>query len=315
MQTPLVSVIIPTFNRAHLISETLDSVLVQTYANWECIIVDDGSTDNTVKVVGQYVSKDHRFQYVQRPQYKRKGPSSCRNYGLELSNGKYINWFDDDDVMCSNAIQERINLFEADTDVVICKLIYYNFEDDIVINETNIISDKTIEDYLIGNVTYFVSGPIWKRDFLVQQNYLFDENITNLDDWDFNLRMLYAKPRIKLLNIGLIKYRVHDNSLTKQIKKENFDEILSECKARIIHLKLLLFKKSINLKNYKKFVSYRSKNFLLRALLLKNDKKFYLFKTLLVFQLVSFNFIGILKASLGFTSYSIINKGYIFFKS
>jgi len=315
MISPLVSIIIPTYNRAHLISETLDSILAQTYTNWECILIDDGSTDNTGFVVGTYVSKDARFQHYYRPSSKPKGQSSCRNYGFELSKGELINWFDDDDVMMPDALQERINLFEADTDVVICKLIYYNFEDKIAINETNIISNNTIEDYLIGNVTYFVSGPIWKRDFIVQQNYLFDENLSNLDDWDFNLRMLYANPKLKLLNIGLIKYRIHDNSLTKQINKENFDEIVSECKARIIHLKLLLFKKSINLKNYKKFVSYRSKNFLLSALLLKNDKKFYLLKTLIVFQLISFNFIGILKACLGFTSYSLINKGYIFFKS
>ncbi|MCM2302197.1 MAG: glycosyltransferase, partial [Flavobacteriaceae bacterium] len=94
MQIPLVSIIIPTFNRAHLIGETLDSILAQTYTNWECIVVDDGSSDNTHIVVGQYVAKDSRIKYVHRPEHMLKGPSSCRNYGFELSKGEYINWFD-----------------------------------------------------------------------------------------------------------------------------------------------------------------------------------------------------------------------------
>ena len=67
MKQALISIIIPTFNRAHLIGETLDSVLAQTYPNWECIIVDDGSTDTTDEVVGEYVKKDSRFLYHHRP--------------------------------------------------------------------------------------------------------------------------------------------------------------------------------------------------------------------------------------------------------
>ena len=67
--TPLISIIIPTYNRAHLIGETLDSILVQTYPNWECIVVDDGSTDTTADVMREYIKKDNRFQYHQRPMY------------------------------------------------------------------------------------------------------------------------------------------------------------------------------------------------------------------------------------------------------
>src|SRR5690554_5799485 len=98
-QNPLVSIIIPTFNRAHLIGETLDSVLAQTYHNWECIVVDDGSTDNTDEVMAEYIAKDARFQYHHRPAVKSKGANACRNYGFEKSKGAYIQWFDSDDLM------------------------------------------------------------------------------------------------------------------------------------------------------------------------------------------------------------------------
>ena len=88
---PLVSVIIPTYNRAHLIGETLDSALAQTYQNWECIIGDDGSSDNTDEVVGEYVKKDSRFKYFHRPDQHLRGGNGARNYGFKMSQGEYVN--------------------------------------------------------------------------------------------------------------------------------------------------------------------------------------------------------------------------------
>ncbi|WP_445734533.1 glycosyltransferase family 2 protein [Mariniflexile sp.] len=78
MNQPLVSIIIPTYNRAHLIGETLDSVLAQTHQNWECIVVDDGSTDNTDTVLKTYCQKDSRFQYHHRKD-RQKGAEELQN--------------------------------------------------------------------------------------------------------------------------------------------------------------------------------------------------------------------------------------------
>ncbi|MGZ0017461.1 glycosyltransferase family 2 protein [Yeosuana sp. AK3] len=77
-----------------LIGKTLDSVLAQTYTNWECIVVDDGSKDGTEQLLYEYCKKDSRFQYFQRTKDRPKGANACRNYGVELSRGAYINWFD-----------------------------------------------------------------------------------------------------------------------------------------------------------------------------------------------------------------------------
>jgi glycosyltransferase involved in cell wall biosynthesis len=120
MNFPLVSIIIPTYNRVHLIKETLNSVAAQTYQNWECIIIDDGSTDETKIVIEGYVKIDNRFKYYRRPDEKQKGANSCRNYGFELSSGEYINWFDDDDIMLKNFLEEKIKLFTSEIDLVIC---------------------------------------------------------------------------------------------------------------------------------------------------------------------------------------------------
>ena len=105
MHNPLISIIIPTFNRAHYIQETLDSILNQTYINWECIIIDDGSEDNTQEVLAKYLKKDVRFQFHIRPENRPKGANSCRNYGFELSKGDLIKWFDSDDIMLPNHIE------------------------------------------------------------------------------------------------------------------------------------------------------------------------------------------------------------------
>ena len=101
----LVSVIIPTYNRSHLLDETLVSLLNQTYQNWECIVVDDDSTDTTTAVLQKYIAKDNRFQYHHRPKDRLRGGNAARNYGFEISKGKYIQWFDSDDIMLPEKLQ------------------------------------------------------------------------------------------------------------------------------------------------------------------------------------------------------------------
>ena len=310
----LISIIIPTYNRAHLIGETLDSILVQTYPNWECIVVDDGSTDTTADVMREYIKKDNRFQYHQRPINKIKGPNSCRNYGFEMSNGEYIKWFDSDDVMLPYLLEKQVLSFAKNVEMSVCKLSYFDFERRVPIKENIISSKNLIEDYLIGNVTFYISGPLWKRIFLEKQNQLFDESLTNLDDWDFNLRMLYQKPNITYSNEVLILYRVHGDSLSQEIGKGNFKEVQSEFEARRKHLLFLMFKKNISLEIFKKFIVSRNKYFLREALLAKNNHAFSLFLNLLLTQVLSLDFKGLIRNFLGYFGLKFFKRGYNFFK-
>ena len=81
---PIVTIIMATYNRAHFIVETLQSIQNQTFENWECIIIDDGGTDNTNEVIAPILEKDTRFQFVKRTDSYQKGLPGCRNYGLDL---------------------------------------------------------------------------------------------------------------------------------------------------------------------------------------------------------------------------------------
>lgn len=310
MTTPLISIIIPTYNRAHLIGETLDSFLAQTYSNWECIVVDDGSTDNTIEIIREYIKKDSRFQYHKRPINKLKGPNSCRNYGFEVSKGEYIQWFDSDDIMRSDLLERQFQSFYKNIDCSVCKVAYYDFENDLVLKENRIFSYDLIEDYLTGKITFYISGPLWKRTFLEKQSELFDEKISNLDDWDFNLRMLYQKPAIVYINEPLIQYRIHENSLSDEINKLNFDEIQSEFYTREKHLKLIVINKQANIRVLQNYIKVRYKFLLREAIVKKHKSKFPLLIKLLNKQIMGFDIKSSCKTIVGFLVFSILGKGY-----
>lgn len=106
----LTSIIIPTFNRSELLRETLNSVFNQTYQNWECIIVDDNSSDNSKEVIESFTEKDSRFQYFFGPDYDLKGANACRNFAFRKSTGDFIQYLDDDDLLGSNKIESQINV-------------------------------------------------------------------------------------------------------------------------------------------------------------------------------------------------------------
>ncbi len=310
---PLISIIIPTYNRANLISETLESILTQTYTNWECIIVDDGSTDETKKVVEEYIKKSNRFQYHHRLVNTIKGANACRNYGFELSKGEYIKWFDSDDIMYPSMLEKQIYSFVEKVEVSVCKLNYFDFEQGVSRKENKIFSNYLIEDYIIGKVTFYISGPLWKRNFIEKQTDLFDESITNLDDWDFNLRMLYQEPSIVYLEEPLIQYRIHETSLSHQINKLNLLEIKSEFRAREKHLRLLKTNKLANPKILQNYIKDRYRFILREALLLNDMEKFYYLRMLFISQIKNLDFGGFIKTIFGFTIFSVFNKGYKLF--
>ena len=109
---PMVSIILPAYNRENLILETLNSVTAQTYQTWECLVIDDGSTDRTAEIVKDFARKDPRILYHLRPDLYPKGACGARNYGLSLSKGEYIQWLDDDDLLGPNKLELQVMALE-----------------------------------------------------------------------------------------------------------------------------------------------------------------------------------------------------------
>jgi len=286
MNNALVSIIIPTYNRGGIIRETLDSVRAQTYPNWECIVVDDGSTDNTEEVVAGYIKIDSRFKYFTRPVSLPKGPNSCRNYGFSKCKGDFVQWFDSDDLLNLKALQTILSVDANKVDAIVGKTDCIDFKTETKIRTNTIFSENLIEDYFVGKVTFFVGGVIWKRSFLEKQKELFDLAIGNMDDWDFNLRMLYQNPKIAYLDCVLFYYRLHQNSFSRELIKLNKNEIISEFNARDKHLELIKSRKDIDIKNIiYPFILKCYKRYLKRAVKHKNEITAFLFKSLILKQL------------------------------
>ncbi|MCC9061720.1 glycosyltransferase family 2 protein [Flavobacterium piscisymbiosum] len=219
MINSLVSIIIPTYNRAHIINETLDSIAAQTYQSWECIMVDDGSTDDTDKIVNKYLEKDIRFQFYSRPENRLKGANACRNFGIENSKGEYIMFLDSDDICETFCLQERVekvvNDSSADLLIKDTSLFILNEKYTFSINKDPEIN--TSENYLRMFLRYEIPWPImgcfYKKSAL--ENCKFDENLNRFQDVSFNIKLLSQAKQLKIVRDFKIDtyYRVDDNKV------------------------------------------------------------------------------------------------------
>ena len=115
---PTISIVIPAFNRGFVIRRTLDSVSQQTFFDWECIIVDDGSTDDTKNIVAEYVEIDNRFSICDNT--RKKGAQGARNTGILKAQGEWILLFDSDDVMHSDYLEKMVPHLNAGQNIVVC---------------------------------------------------------------------------------------------------------------------------------------------------------------------------------------------------
>lgn len=213
----LVSIIIPTFNRAHLIGETLNSVLAQTHTNWECIIVDDGSTDYTCELMAFYCQRDPRIKYYHRPENKKKGANACRNYGFEMSKGQYINWFDSDDIMVPEKLEFQIRSLEnSKLNYSVCETLVFKDAVENIMNYRfkKIISDFPFFEYLTMKIGWLTQAPLWKAEFLKNFGELFDEDLQAAQEWEFHLRVLHKEERYAVCTKPLVYIRKHKESIS-----------------------------------------------------------------------------------------------------
>jgi len=221
---PLISIIIPTCNRSHLLGETLDSIIAQTYTAWECIVVDDGSSDYTVELMDFYVHIDTRISFVDRPITRIKGANACRNYGYEISKGAYVNWFDDDDIMHPEKLESQLKSLEnSDRNFSICQsLVFHNNVNNILgLRNERIFSEQPFYDYLTMKIGWLTQVPLWKRNFLLELDYLFDEELQAAQEWEFHCRILNKFPEYAVEYNALVYIRKHEHSITyNQNKKQ-----------------------------------------------------------------------------------------------
>lgn len=246
MTNPLISIIIPTLNRAHLIGETLDSVLAQTYQHWECIIVDDGSTDNTDEVINAYVNKDSRFQYHHRPEAHKPGGNGARNYGFELSKGEFVNWFDSDDLMFENHLFLHLNNFKINSisASVSSGVVFTNTISNSLGKWSNInFKSNLIDDMISEHTLWPINGVIWERECI--EFSPFDVRLVCSQEWVFHITQILKSVDYNLIPQNTCYVRRHQNRIGKIVSEDKTNSIYL---SRKIIFEKLLKKKLLNTK-------------------------------------------------------------------
>lgn len=185
---PLVSIIIPLYNREDLVRETLDSVLAQTYPHWECIVVDDRSTDKSFEVAQSYAAKEQRFKVFQRHR-EPKGAPTCRNIGLDKAKGEYVIFLDSDDLLADFCLERRVEKYKENPECDF--LVFSTLEFKKEINDTNILinvetDQDIIERFLNLDVPFLTTGPVWKKASLINAPK-WNESALSWQDLEFHL--------------------------------------------------------------------------------------------------------------------------------
>ncbi len=212
MSNNLVSIVIPCYKQSQYLDEVLQSVLDQVYVIWECIIVSDGSPDNTEEVVKGWVAKDSRFKYF----YKENGGlSSARNFGIEHAQGEFILPLDADDRIGSSYIDLAIESFYNNDSLklVYCKAEKFGEE----------FGEWTLQPFSIYDICrfnmIFCSAVFRKKDWVFAGGY--DINlIYGLEDWEFWISILKNGGDVKCLNYVGFYYRIRNNSMARIINIE-----------------------------------------------------------------------------------------------
>lgn len=214
----LISIIIPTYNRAHLIGETLDSILAQTYTNWECIVVDDGSTDRSDDVIGNYVKQDTRFKYFKRLSNKPKGANACRNIGLEKAEGNYIVFFDSDDLMTPNHLEIKYQGIKTNNyDFVITRTKYFNADNKGIDSYYNFETEKvTAYNYITQKINWLTPDVLIKSK--LAKKIRFNENIQSGQEYNYFSKLTLLSTHAKFIDEVVTLRRYHEGSIRANLK-------------------------------------------------------------------------------------------------
>lgn len=237
---PKVNVIIPTYNRAHLIGRAIQSVLNQTYQGFELIVVDDGSTDNTDEIIKEFQQKDNRIIYLKHE--KNKGGSAARNTGIKASKGEYIAFLDSDDEWLSEKLRKQLTFIEnSHYGFIYCNMIINDKTRNSKSNITKKFEDNIFLDLLKAGNGICTSSLLIKRH-LLEKIKGFDEDLPSFQDYDLLLR-LAQNEKCGFLNEILLIYNLHKGSISKTFRGKMIgkEKVLS---------KYYDYYMSLNLKNY-----------------------------------------------------------------
>lgn len=206
--SPLISVIMPCYNSEIYLVEAIESILSQTFMNFELITIDDSSTDKTRRILETYSGKDFRIKVFSNAY--DKGISGAMNTGLEKSTGKYITRMDSDDISLESRLELQYNFLESNLKYGLCSVNISLFGD---INRDHVFEDEnTPLEWLFFWKNPIANAPTMYRSSIIKNNNLKFEKYKSAEDYDFLTKVIrYAKPYM-IMEV-LYRYRIRENSV------------------------------------------------------------------------------------------------------
>ena len=221
------SIIVPVYNVEKYLSECIDSILCQTFTDFELILVDDGSKDESGKICDQYAEKDNRIKVIHK---ENGGQSSARNCGVEESSGKYIVFLDSDDFISEDTFLQEIKDKSADNDVVVYG--YRKYYDDNRVKEvpqptvTTTEKNEFSRQLVVGDAFYC---SCWsksiKASLLKDNNIFFDESL-RCEDMDWYYSVVLVAEEYDVINKPFVNYRQRENSVTSAFNKKSITDFI-----------------------------------------------------------------------------------------
>jgi glycosyltransferase involved in cell wall biosynthesis len=219
---PLVSVVIPNYNYAAYLRQAIDSVLTQSYANVEVIVVDDGSTDDSAEVLDSYGDRIRWFRQ------KNSGVSVARNRGIEEARGKYIAFLDADDFWRPEKLAHQVPLFSnASVGMVYCGIEHINLQGQSLASITHGMRGHVLEDVAqltIVGIPAHSSTAVFRKSALDQLGG-FDERISTSADWDM-FRRVSCHFAVEFVPEALVLYRIHGSGMHLNVARMEHDMLL-----------------------------------------------------------------------------------------
>jgi glycosyltransferase involved in cell wall biosynthesis len=219
---PTVSIIIPTKDRCALLAETLASVQQQSYQDWECLVIDDGSSDGTIAMVSGLTDKDPRIRFIVR-EGEKLGANVCRNQGLHRSRGELIVFLDSDDLLAPHCLDRRVALLlrNPDLDFVVfgAEVFTTKHDDKNKHFHSQVLGDDLLR-FLTNEFPWQTTGPAWRRKTLLDLGG-FDETLPSWQDVDLHIRALCTgKKYLRFVETDhYIRWQFDENKISVQQRR------------------------------------------------------------------------------------------------
>ncbi|PZV76707.1 GT2 family glycosyltransferase [Algoriphagus aquaeductus] len=237
---PKISIIIPCFNSEKFLNETLDCLSKQSFQDWECLIVNNGSTDGTLQIAENYSKKDQRFKVLSKD---HGGISSGRNLGILSAKGDFIQLLDSDDMITPNKLKNEVEflLKHPEVDIVYSGARYFYSNDSTrtlhIYSDSSLtgtieidFSDKLVLEAILKRNPFVTSAPLYRSSVFYEIG-LYDESLQYIEDWDFQIRCAISGKIFHYLGYKPDQstlIRLHDRNISKNRKA------VQEAKAKLM---------------------------------------------------------------------------------